>query len=54
MLDINLLREEKGGRPDVVRESQRKRGASVALVDEVIELDNQWRKGKPADLLIVV
>ena len=42
-IDINLLREEKGGNPEIVRESQRRRHASVELVDEVIELDRQWR-----------
>ena len=46
MIDINLLRVEKGGNPDAVRESQRKRGASVALVDEIIQLDKDWVKCK--------
>ena len=45
MLDINLFREEKGGRPDVVRESQRRRGARVEIVDEIIAEDKQWVKG---------
>ena len=35
MLDINLFRAEKGGNPDLVRESQRRRYADVALVDKV-------------------
>ena len=35
MLDINLLRAEKGGNPDLVRESQRRRFADVTLVDQV-------------------
>ena len=35
MLDINLFRAEKGGNPDIVRESQRRRFADVALVDKV-------------------
>ena len=35
MLDINLLREEKGGNPEIVRESQRRRFADVSLVDQV-------------------
>lgn len=39
MIDINLLRIEKGGNPELVRESQRKRGASV---DKVILLDQEW------------
>lgn len=47
MIDINLLRIDKGGNPDLVRDSQRKRGggAKVSLVDEVIALDDDWKKG---------
>lgn len=44
MLDINLFREEKGGNPEKIRESQRRRFANVNLVDEVIELDKVWRQ----------
>jgi len=44
MLDINLFREYKGGNPEIVRESQRRRYADVSLVDKVIELDEAWRK----------
>ncbi|EPS69221.1 hypothetical protein M569_05545, partial [Genlisea aurea] len=44
MLDINLFREEKGGNPEKIRESQRRRFASVDIVDEVIELDRAWRQ----------
>lgn len=44
MLDINLFREEKGGNPEKIRESQRRRFANVGLVDEVIELDKVWRQ----------
>src|SRR4051794_37476596 len=40
MLDILLFREH----PEVVRESQKKRFASVELVDEIIALDEKWRK----------
>lgn len=43
MLDINLFRTEKGGNPDLVRESQRRRFKDVAVVDKVIELDAEWR-----------
>lgn len=39
-IDINLLRINRGGNPDKVRESQKKRFASVELVDEVIALDD--------------
>ncbi|CAM9576559.1 unnamed protein product [Chrysoparadoxa australica] len=42
-IDINLLREDKGGDPEKVRESQRRRFASVELVDELLEQDNLWR-----------
>ena len=42
MLDINLFRVEKGGNPDLIRESQRKRGKSVELVDTIIETDKTW------------
>ncbi|KAI3860029.1 hypothetical protein MKW92_028811 [Papaver armeniacum] len=44
MLDINLFREDKGGNPEIIRESQRRRFASVELVDEVIRLDKEWRQ----------
>jgi hypothetical protein len=46
MLDINLFRADKGGNPDLIRESQRSRFASVELVDEVIALDMAWRGSK--------
>ena len=46
MLDINLFRAEKGGNPDAIRESQRRRYAKVELVDEVIELDKKWRESE--------
>ncbi|KAL0000045.1 hypothetical protein SO802_019647 [Lithocarpus litseifolius] len=42
MLDIKLFRES----PEIVRKSQRRRFANVELVDEVIALDEQWRKLK--------
>ncbi|GJP55318.1 hypothetical protein CLOM_g14293 [Closterium sp. NIES-68] len=44
MLDINLFRAEKGGNPEIIRESQRRRYAKVELVDEVIALDKEWRE----------
>lgn len=43
MLDINLFREDRGGNPELVRESQRRRFKDVKLVDKVLELDAQWR-----------
>lgn len=47
MIDINLLRKEKGGNVELVKESQRKRGGdkAVALVDQVLVLDQEWITG---------
>ena len=42
-IDINWLRKDRGGNPDEIRESQRRRFASVELVDEIIALDDRWR-----------
>lgn len=42
MIDIKLVRES----PDVVKESQKKRGFSVEEVDKVAELDKRWRSFK--------
>ncbi|KAL9253669.1 Serine--tRNA ligase-like protein [Drosera capensis] len=44
MLDINLFRADKGGNPEIIRESQRRRCADVAIVDEIIALDLEWRR----------
>ncbi|GAV63172.1 tRNA-synt_2b domain-containing protein/Seryl_tRNA_N domain-containing protein [Cephalotus follicularis] len=44
MLDINLFREDKGFNPEIIRESQRRRFADVNIVDEIIELDKEWRQ----------
>ncbi|WWC59140.1 serine-tRNA ligase [Kwoniella dejecticola CBS 10117] len=38
MIDLLHLQADKGGNPEIIRESQKKRGASVELVDEVIEI----------------
>lgn len=43
-IDINLLRKEKGGDPDAVKLSQKNRFADETLVDQVIEIDSEWRK----------
>ena len=47
MIDINLLRPEKGGDIEKVKASQRKRGGekAVELVDKVIALDKEWVAG---------
>eukprot|EP00250_Pteridium_aquilinum_P021276 c2507_g1_i1 orf=151-1584(+) len=46
MLDLNLFRAEKGGNPDIIRESERRRkgAAGAAIVDEIIKLDAEWRQ----------
>ncbi|CAK9437906.1 uncharacterized protein LODBEIA_P22840 [Lodderomyces beijingensis] len=44
MLDINAFIEEKGGDPEKIRVSQKKRGASVELVDEIIKIYKEWVK----------
>ncbi|CAD6199707.1 unnamed protein product [Caenorhabditis auriculariae] len=44
VLEMDMFREEKGGNPEIVRDSQRKRFKDVGLVDKVIDLDQQWRK----------
>ncbi|KAI8389397.1 seryl-tRNA synthetase [Blakeslea trispora] len=42
MLDINLLLEERGGNPELVKESQKRRGAPVEIVDEIIAEYKEW------------
>jgi len=43
-LDINDFREWKGGDISKLKESQRRRFASVEVVDEIVALDEQWRQ----------
>ena len=45
MLDLNLFRLERGGNPEAIRDSQRRRHGEdgAKLVDDVIELDRAWR-----------
>lgn len=38
-----LFRGEKGGNPDIVRQSEQRRARDVSIVDQVIELDEKWR-----------
>lgn len=52
-LDINLFRKEKGGDPEVFRISQQRRFKPVELVDEVVNLDEAWRKGEYGGLLSI-
>lgn len=42
-LDINDFRDYKGGNAQKIRDSQKKRFASVEVVDEIIHLDETWR-----------
>lgn len=46
MLDLDLFRTDKGGDPEVVRETQRKRFKDVTLVDKLVAADTEWRKCK--------
>ena len=45
MLDVVDFIVEKGGEPEKIRESQRRRYAPVEIVDEVIGLFEDHRKG---------
>jgi len=61
-IDINLLRVDAGmlslsllilgGDPEKVKKSERDRFRDDSIVDQIIELDNVWRKSKflPLDL----
>lgn len=44
VLDLNLLRPEKGNDPDRIRDNQRKRFKDPGLVDRVMETDAEWRQ----------
>lgn len=44
MLDVLTFIKEKGGDPEVIRESQRRRGHRVEAVDEIIDLYTSWTK----------
>lgn len=43
-LDITQFIDAKGGNAEEIRESQRKRGESVELVDEIIQMYSDWVK----------
>jgi len=45
-IDINLLRKDKGGDPETVKESEKRRFRDGKIVDEVMALDGQWVKEK--------
>lgn len=44
VLDLELFRMDKGGCPDDIRKNQVRRFKDVALVDAVINEDNDWRR----------
>lgn len=41
-IGIELLRDDKGGNSEAVRESERRRFRNPKLIDEIIDLDKQW------------
>lgn len=43
-LDVTSFIDNKGGNAEAIRESQRKRGESVELVDQVIDMYAEWVK----------
>ena len=45
-LDVLHFIDNKGGNAEEIRESQRKRGLSVEIVDEVIQMYADWVKRK--------
>ena len=51
-IDINLLRVDAGGDPEKVKKSERDRFRDDSIVDQIIEIDNKWRKCKLLMLMI--
>lgn len=45
VLDIQLFRKDKGNDPELIKESQRRRFANVGVVDQIVELDEEAKKG---------
>lgn len=52
MLDVIDFITERGGNPELIRESQRRRHAPVEAVDEVIALYNEARSGTILPFLV--
>jgi seryl-tRNA synthetase len=48
-IDLIHLQEKKGGDPELVRQSQRKRYAPVELVDESLALYHAWTRSELFD-----
>jgi seryl-tRNA synthetase len=46
VLDLDLFRVDKGGDPEKVRLTVKKRFADVSVVDQIIHLDSLWRKSR--------
>jgi hypothetical protein len=46
MLDVRDFIAERGGNPEKIRESQRRRGEPVEVVDQIIEKFQNHRKSK--------
>ena len=44
-IDITQIRKEKGGDPDKIKESEVKRGKKTDHIDDLIKVDQEWRKG---------
>lgn len=53
VLDLDLFRTDKGGDPEVVRETQRKRFKDVTLIDKLVASDSEWRKCKRLLIYVV-
>lgn len=52
-LDVTTFIDSKGGNAEEIRESQRKRGEPVELVDQVIEMYAEWVKSAYRRLSVV-
>jgi seryl-tRNA synthetase len=52
-LDVTSFIDSKGGNSEEIRESQRKRGHSVELVDEVIQMYQDWVKSRSIHASVV-
>lgn len=46
-LDVLLFIDKKGGNAESIRESQRKRGLSTEIIDEVVAMYDEWVKRTP-------
>ena len=44
MLDLLLIRADKGGNPEIVYDSQKKRFKSTEIIDESIKRDKEWKE----------